>query len=336
MPQGNYPDWKDKYKTKPHPAKGLSKNKYDAEGNLRPPRKSRSKLAPVKEAMGMKPQDDMATELRRRRGMLALIDDDEVGYVDNPHDTVDKGIAEQIAKLEGSVREKYKNVKDFDKFVLDKGKLTTAQLVQDTKGSKLFQAKEDAGFKSTKITSVGVNKYGDKVKYRDDNFDPNTGFPVEWSYKPKYPKGQSDKSSLGKKEVASGDFGPSLELRELLKNIPDEIENQSLLLTKRGAVRKRASGAGGISNEARQQSMDLISNFLGGIQTKGESFLEKTLNTKMVGFNVSQSFPQSLAPPKLPPPTEATIPLPTQHQLNIQALARGERISLKGYKKKKK
>ncbi len=44
MPSGNYPPFLDKAETKKHPAAGLSKNKYDAKGNLRPPRKSRSKL----------------------------------------------------------------------------------------------------------------------------------------------------------------------------------------------------------------------------------------------------------------------------------------------------
>ena len=34
------------------PAFGLSKNKYDKDGNLRPPRKSRSKLAPIKQELG--------------------------------------------------------------------------------------------------------------------------------------------------------------------------------------------------------------------------------------------------------------------------------------------
>ena len=43
MPVGNYPIWKDKKQTIKHPASGLSKNKYDAKGNLRPQRKSRAK-----------------------------------------------------------------------------------------------------------------------------------------------------------------------------------------------------------------------------------------------------------------------------------------------------
>jgi len=42
MPKGNYPDFKKDGKT-PHPAAGLSMNKYDAKGNLRPQRKSRAK-----------------------------------------------------------------------------------------------------------------------------------------------------------------------------------------------------------------------------------------------------------------------------------------------------
>lgn len=43
MPVGNYPIYKDKKQTIKHPASGLSKNKYDAKGNLRPQRKSRAK-----------------------------------------------------------------------------------------------------------------------------------------------------------------------------------------------------------------------------------------------------------------------------------------------------
>ena len=47
MPSGVYPDFKDKAKTKPHPAKGLSVNKYKANGELRPARKSRAKAPAV-------------------------------------------------------------------------------------------------------------------------------------------------------------------------------------------------------------------------------------------------------------------------------------------------
>ena len=42
MPKGNYPNFKKDGKT-PHPAAGLSMNKYDAKGNERPQRKSRAK-----------------------------------------------------------------------------------------------------------------------------------------------------------------------------------------------------------------------------------------------------------------------------------------------------
>ena len=48
MPSGVYPEFKDKKQTKPHPAAGLSVNKYKANGELRPARKSRAKEPTVK------------------------------------------------------------------------------------------------------------------------------------------------------------------------------------------------------------------------------------------------------------------------------------------------
>ena len=65
MPTGNYPQTHKHVK-----ARGLSKNKYDAKGELRPPRKSRSKLADTKKELGIKKDRTPEEELAVRRGRI--------------------------------------------------------------------------------------------------------------------------------------------------------------------------------------------------------------------------------------------------------------------------
>ena len=66
MPKGVYPDTKEN--GKPHPAKGLSKNKYKANGELRPQRKSRAKADPNvgKEQIRDKKGGGMYSAVRQR------------------------------------------------------------------------------------------------------------------------------------------------------------------------------------------------------------------------------------------------------------------------------
>ena len=68
MPQGNYP--MTKKNGDPHPSAGLSKNKYDAKGKLRPARKSRSKIAPQKATLGFASGLNPIEEYARRKAIL--------------------------------------------------------------------------------------------------------------------------------------------------------------------------------------------------------------------------------------------------------------------------
>ena len=63
MPSGNYPEFKDKAKTKPHPAAGLSKNAYKSDGTKRE-RKSRAKLGDAATAIGI--TGDLTKGLNKR------------------------------------------------------------------------------------------------------------------------------------------------------------------------------------------------------------------------------------------------------------------------------
>ena len=67
MPVGNYPVWKDKKQTIKHPASGLSKNKYDAKGNLRPQRKSRAKAEKPKGQIKDRTTGEIRDRIRAER-----------------------------------------------------------------------------------------------------------------------------------------------------------------------------------------------------------------------------------------------------------------------------
>ena len=84
MPQGNYPMLKKN--GDPHPSAGLSKNKYDAKGKLRPARKSRSKIAPQKETLGFASGLNPIEEYERRKAILefALTHYDEPITISRP------------------------------------------------------------------------------------------------------------------------------------------------------------------------------------------------------------------------------------------------------------
>ena len=97
MPQGVYPEWKDKAQTKKHPASGLSKNKYDAKGNLRPQRKSRAKEAFVQAKADLVTEGSVQKTLLERKKMFEYLkqnievvnfkdfDPDDINtYLDNP------------------------------------------------------------------------------------------------------------------------------------------------------------------------------------------------------------------------------------------------------------
>lgn len=99
MPAGVYPEWKNKAQTVKHPAAGLSKNKYDAKGQLRPPRKSRSKLTKKKEKYGIKAEEDISDVLKKRMGLFNFL----VNYNEDLQDEEYEDIATDIDDTENFV-----------------------------------------------------------------------------------------------------------------------------------------------------------------------------------------------------------------------------------------
>ncbi len=93
MPKGVYPEFKDKAQTKPHPSAGLSKNKYDAKGNLRPERPSRSRLVPIKKKLGIDEDADIGDALRTNRGLAKFLRGigDELLDEDDDDDLIETG-----------------------------------------------------------------------------------------------------------------------------------------------------------------------------------------------------------------------------------------------------
>lgn len=249
MPKGVYPDFADKKKTKPHPAKGLSKNKYDAKGNLRPPRASRSKLAKEKEKIGVSAQDDLQEQLQSRRGMFKWLledtqlepDDEKLyqSFIDDPILLMTKSAGDLQKEVLENLRTEYDyGDEDMPNF-LQLGIPTQDEI--SGKYKKVGVARH-----INKVVQEETNfKEADEVSYNEEGKQVKATQSKTGEQAIKYKKGVRGKGTILPSEI--GVKGTPLDMRELIRSTAKETEALRIderiddtLMTSRGLVRKRA------------------------------------------------------------------------------------------------
>ena len=309
MPVGVYPDFKDKAQTIAHPAKGLSKNKYDAKGNLRPQRKTRSKLVETKKKYGIGDTEDIGDTIRKRLGLVRYIEE-YYGISGKDKILMNEENADGLLSEEGrGILEDYRET--FDNDWEDEDILGEEGL--DTKTSK-----DDYLFKKGEIsldedTIKAFTSHPKSKKSKDlEGVSTNERIRrykdfhhlVERGENKEVKKARTQKM-IKTTDLESGTTSSMLDLSYQFE-LTDEQRKDLLTTTNQTRVRARRSDAGkkGITKDERLQARSLIDDFFSGIEGLGATSYEQINSSASVAppappKQIGLMAQQSVGPKKL-------------------------------------
>ena len=332
MPVGVYPDFKDKAQTLIHPAKGLSKNKYDAKGNLRPQRKTRSKLVETKKKYGIGDTEDIGDTIRKRLGLVRYIDD-YYGITGEDKILMNEENADGLLSDEGrKILENYRDVFDNDweeEDILGEEGLDTKTSKDDylfKKGEISLDEDTIKAFESNPLSKKSKDLEGVSTNERIRRYKDFHHF-VERGENREVKKERTQKM-IKTTDLESGTTSSMLDLSYQF-DLTDEQRKDLLTTTNQTRVRARRSDAGkkGITKDERLQARSLIDDFFSGIEGLGATSYEQINSSasvvapappKQIGLMAQQSVGATEFKKILPPITEEGIVLPKKVMMKIK------------------